>query len=329
MIRKWHIKWGITALVSILLWGCKEKEVKDEIPQETGKKTFVYQDLDPQELLATLEKRYYVLKNFSSQPVNARVSSRNQPFGSQRLSGSIVLLKPNKIRLSIAKHHSPIRLDAICDGENFWVLYYQQKSIYVGKLNEPLNNRGKRLAFNPLDILRAIFCTELSRDAGFEYRITFVEVPNPNYYVIVVLNGKYPNKLYSKIWVNRTTLHIERHQLFKPDIGEIKLDAAFSDFVKRTKYDLPHAITLIWPDSGTKLELDLKGLRVNRTFNNPNLFKYDYANKGFGEIRVTGKDVPSPRARMLQERDTGPRHPQPIYVPQPTRRKKSPMPRRR
>ncbi|MEW6355731.1 MAG: hypothetical protein AB1696_05360 [Planctomycetota bacterium] len=326
MARDSYILLVMVVVVSILSCGCGQRDVKDDVPQEPEDQAFVYQDLNPGELLAALEKRYYVLKNFSAQPVNATISARNQPFASELLTGSLVLQKPNQIRLTVAKHHSPIRIDALCDGENFWVIHHQQKSIYIGKLKEPLNNRGQRLLINPIDIVTAILCPELSRDAGFEYRITFVEVPNPAYYVVTILNGEYPNKLYSKIWINRTTLHIERHQLFKPDVGEVKLDAVFSDFVERTRYELPHKVTLTWPETNTKLELDLKGLHPNRTFNNTDLFKYDYADKGYGEIRVTGADVPEPR-QTLQERDTGPAPSEPIPMGPATRPKKSP-PRR-
>lgn len=309
-----NVKWLWIALASsILACGCGQKQAAEKKPTAT-EQPYVYQDLVPKELLTTLEKRYQILKNFSAQPVRAVITNKLTPFGQENLSGSLVLEKPNKVRLSLAKVHSPFRFDALCDGQQFWLIHHHQKAIYTGLLGEPLNSRGERVALNPVDIFDAVFTPELTGDARFQYRITYVEVPTPEVYVIVVLNSDYPNKLYSKVWVDRSTLHVVRHQLFKPDVGEVKLDAIFSDFVEQTRYDIPHKIVLQWPEVNTSLVLDLKGVKVNRDFHNPNLFNYDHADKEYGEIKITGAEESGTEAQ-LQERDANRRVTAPARQP--------------
>jgi len=289
------------AALVLLAVGCAtETKVVEKKPQ---RKVVVYQNLAPEDLRLNLEKRVELLKNFSAAQVRAEVVNRTVPGGNQILTGAMAVEFPNKLTMVLNKPHTPIRLDLISDGRMFWIVNHAEKRVYRGSVHAGVTTGGRPVRFKPSDILNVIFCRELTRAAGFERRMVFVEAV-ANLYTIYVLNYDYPNKLYSKIWVDRHTLEVTGHQLYDPETGEVKVEAMFYGYSPVGQCDMPHGIRITWPEFNTIMDLQLKGVKVNQEWQNPDIFKYTPSRKAkeFEEVEVDKLAVPGGQTPGLQER---------------------------
>jgi len=295
------VKCKLTALVllGIALIGCASKP---KVTKKLEKRTVVYQRLSPADLRQTIEKKLELVKNFCATQVRVTIRSKLAPGGEQVLTGAMAIEFPDKLHLTLGKPHTFVRLDLIADGKNFWIVNHAQKVIYTGPMYGRLNEQAEKIRFKPVDICNIVFCRELTKQAGFERRLVFVEAIG-NLYTIYVLRYDYPNKLYSKIWVDRHTLDIVGHQIYAPVDGEVVVDAVFGEYEVMGGLQMPHNITINWPRQGTTISLALKGIKINQRWQNPDLFKCEYLKKGFEIISLAAGELP-PQAGPagLQER---------------------------
>ncbi len=261
---------AMAACCVLLALGCASSQ--KPAPKEVSK-TVAYREYTLKDLRDELAAQQKQLKTLSGN-VNAELSSRIAPGGKQAVSGLFAFEKPDKIRMSIAKPMTKMSVDLISDGNRFWLVNHSQKTVQTGRCESLVGVDSDKVPFRPMDLVDAYFLREITDDPGFSKRITFMETIG-NYYIISVLRDDFSNFLYSKIWVNRFTGLVDRHQLYDGEKGAIRVDALLDKYEAINNIQVPHRLAISWPSQLSTIDIQLRAVRLNQKFENPKVFVFD------------------------------------------------------
>ena len=255
---------------ALALAGCAstEKPKKQEVTQ-----TVAYREYTLKDLRDELAGRQKLIRTLSGN-VSADFESRVVPGGKQSMSGTFGFEAPDKVRMSLGKAMTSFQVDLISDGDRFWLVNHSAKTVQTGRCENILGVENERVPIRPMDLVDAYFLREITDAPGFTKRITFIEAIG-TYYIISVLRDDFSNLLYSKIWVNRFTSNVWRHQLYDADKGTIRVDAILDGYENVGDVSLPHRLTVNWPNQLTTLDLTFTGIRLNPKWDNPKVFIFD------------------------------------------------------
>jgi outer membrane lipoprotein-sorting protein len=291
-------------LAALLASGCasSSKEAADRLkPKDVAFREWTLKELRDE--LVSRQKKMKALKG----NVSTEWSSRVVPGGKQSMTGVFAVELPAKIRMSIGKPMTSIQIDLVSDGDRFWMVNHAQKTVYTGKCESLIGVENDRIPVRPMDIVEPFFVRELTDQAPFTRRLTFYETIG-NYYIISVLCPDYSNMLYSKIWVDRFTSNVVRHQLYESQKGTIRVDALFDDFQTVGDLSVPHKMVINWPNQLSTLDVKFKALYANPTWDNPKIFVFDSTKPDYAFVDLDES------AKMEQ---FGPRERRPGAAPMP------------
>ena len=294
---------------ALFLGGCASTE---KAPKEVTK-TVVYREYTLKDLRDDLAGRQKLIRTLSGNII-AELESRVVPGGRQSMSGTFGFEAPDRIRMSLGKAMTSFQVDLISDGDRFWLVNHSQKTVQTGKCENIVGIENEKIPIRPMDIVDSFFLREITDQPGFTKRITFLEAIG-NYYIVSVLRDDFSNLLYSKIWVDRFTANVVRHQFYDADKGTIRVDAILGGYDSVGDISLPHRLTVSWPNQMATLDIQFKGIRLNPKWENPKVFifdstKPDYA---FSDLDQSAK---MEQRGGLRERQPG-AAPVPGYPPQP------------
>jgi outer membrane lipoprotein-sorting protein len=293
-----------------MLLGCASSQ-KPQLKETT--KRVVFREYTLKDLRDDLAGRQKLIRTMAGN-VTAELESRVVPGGRQSMSGTFGFEMPDKVRMSLGKAMTSFQVDLISDGDRYWLVNHAAKTVQTGKCENIVGVENEKISIRPMDLVDAYFLREITDQPGFTKRITFLETVG-QYYIISVLRDDFSNLLYSKVWVDRFSANVVRHQLYDADKGTIRVDAILEAYENVAEVSVPHRMTISWPNQLATLDIQFKGVRVNPKWDNPKIFVFDSTKPdyAFSDLDQSAK---MEQRGGLRERQPG-ASPVPGYPPQP------------
>jgi outer membrane lipoprotein-sorting protein len=254
---------------AILLTGCAAlKEVPTGLPR----------------VLTVAEVRAELGEN--SQKISTLKAKANIIFMSNDLkdplacSGYIRLESPKKLRIICSKLFNTI-FDVVSDGHRFQLYVPKENKLYTGLSNQDVRYLGLR--FSPDDVAGILENGEVFKNTvvqSFDVR--------PEHWYIELFNPADATRYV--LLVDRRTLNLIRYDTYTPG-GTLRMHAQFDDFEYIDGCRIPRKIDIFWPRGNTKLNLQLKKVRLNEKLN-PKIFRLTMPENA-DVIRLSRREGPS------------------------------------
>jgi len=198
------------------------------------------------------------------------------------LTGYLIAARPSKGSTNVKVYADvptvAFKLYMLGLGKEFWMLIpgksgIRAKGVMVRGFLDRTRPRSLRFPTpRPQDIANLLFYGYLRREEG--HLLSMMETYEDEY-VITTLCLDRPEKIESRIWVDRRDLQVSTHQLFDAD-GTLIVEARllnYKQFCERPPHvTLPTTIVLIWPKERMVLNVALRDIKVNADIK-PELFK--------------------------------------------------------
>jgi len=164
-------------------------------------------------------------------------------------------------------------LEMLAVGDSFWFKMPKpdkkqgeyRSRLYFGRHDRNVPRPRQTFSMRPQDIMDLFVCREMLLSFKIEKaKETFLETW-PDYYIIHVLrldpDSDPPVHIYSKIWIERSSLTVAIHQLYDAS-GEMVAEARFENYVKRSDgadaVYIPLKTRFIWPRDRVVIEVYLR-----------------------------------------------------------------------
>ena len=137
--------------------------------------------------------------------------------------------------------------------------------VYFGRADRTVSRPKEVWSMRPQDISDLLLF-----DEAFDARMICYMETWPNFYILTFLREDWPQHIYSKIWIGRSSLEPAVHQIYDGS-GELVAEARFRAYRKfsasnsEVKSSLPTEITLLWPRDTLIMSMKLDGVVVNET----------------------------------------------------------------
>jgi len=137
--------------------------------------------------------------------------------------------------------------------------------VYYGQTDRAVSRPKELWSLRPQDISDLLLFDE-AFDSGL---ICYMETWQ-NFYILTFLREDWPEHIFSKIWIARSSLEPVVHQIYD-GFGELVAEARFRSYKEfsaadsEVKSSLPTEMTLLWPRDMLVMNMKLDAVAVNET----------------------------------------------------------------
>ncbi|MBM4045511.1 MAG: hypothetical protein FJ279_10385 [Planctomycetes bacterium] len=227
------------------------------------------------------------------------ISGPNIQGSPLRCNGYIVMLKPKHFKIHISKTLAPTLLEAVSDGDTFWVYVPDEKTIWTGRCDRPRTVEATGMVIYPDDIANMFDLSD-----AFYGKVPVMEI-HPNHQTVTMLDVTADTvRMRSRMTVLRVNQQVSMYQMFDPD-GQMRIQGIFRDWIKISGGVVPRTILLNWPQSDITITLALpdpvetrnpRDLTVNDPTIVPSLFKLAPPKRK--DVQVRDLDRPGEPAQL-------------------------------